>query len=200
MLIEIFGLPGSGKSTYVRENIKDNEIDILAEKIYSNSRIKRSINKVLPILKLFFIDNKFFRNICKELKKMEFKSLFIKLKMYQLTLSYVSIIKEIKKEKVYYIDEGIVTLIWAIFYNSNKNNFKQIGDFVKIFNLFIGDRLIYVKTDLETIYERLIVRNTSGGSELQKDIRTDKEQLKYANEIMEKILDEITKIKKIEIV
>ena len=47
MMIELIGLPGSGKSTYSKKYIEEYKmINLMDEYLYSDSRVKQNINKV----------------------------------------------------------------------------------------------------------------------------------------------------------
>lgn len=193
MIIELFGLPGCGKTTYAKESL-NNKINILNTYIYSNSRIKRNINKLYLCVKMVVTNFNKFINLLKILSKINFKSLKLKLKMYQYVISYVSLIIIIQNKKYdndVFFDEGILNVIWALAYNSQMSEL-QILELLKDFKEYIGDKIIFINTDKKIILNRLLNRDNIGGSELEHDIKNNKDSINNAKNIMDFIYKQIS--------
>lgn len=92
MMIELIGLPGSGKSTYSKKYIEEYKmINLMDEYLYSDSRVKQNINKVKLVSYLFNKKKKYCFALYKIFSKIEFSSLKKKLKMLLYLYSVVEI-------------------------------------------------------------------------------------------------------------
>ena len=90
------------------------------------------------------------------------------------------------------IEEGLLQVLWAICYNSNADS-----TFVeKYINLFYSDiltNLIVFNTDIEQICTRLENRNNNGGSELEHDIKNNKQAITKADDVKKMIILSVEK-------
>ena len=74
-MIELIGLPGSGKSTYSKKYIEEYKmINLMDEYLYSDSRVKQNINKVKLVSYLFNKKKKYSFVLYKIFSKIEFSS------------------------------------------------------------------------------------------------------------------------------
>lgn len=202
MIIELFGLPGCGKSTFVKENLKKDSINVGKKYIYSDSRLKRNINKMRLCFTLLFTNVKKFYKCLKIISKFKFNSLKLRIKMTQYLISNVSMIELVKrneKDKNCFLDEGILNVIWALSYNSNISE-KEIDGIILELEEYIGEKIIYINTDVDIILKRLLDRNNKGGSELEHDVKENTMHMERATKIMEYIYTKISKTRNIECV
>ena len=196
MMIELIGLPGSGKSTYSKKYIEEYKmINLMDEYLYSDSRVKQNINKVKLVSYLFNKKKKYCFALYKIFSKIEFSSLKKKLKMLLYLYSVVGICEKSKSE-IYYndiiIDEGVNQVIWGLLYNSEKSE-RAILDLQGYLKEYFGDEIIFLNINKKILEKRLLNRNGKGGAELNHDIKNDREKLNYAYTLMEKVKNGIEK-------
>lgn len=196
MMIELIGLPGSGKSTYSKKYIEEYKmINLMDEYLYSDSRVKQNINKVKLVSYLFNKKKKYCFVLYKIFSKIEFSSLKKKLKMLLYLYSVVAICEKAKSE-IYdndiIIDEGVNQVIWGLLYNSEKSE-RAILDLQGYLKEYFGDEIIFLQINKKILEKRLLNRNGKGGAELNHDIKNDREKLNYAYTLMEKVKNGIEK-------
>lgn len=196
MMIELIGLPGSGKSTYSKKYIEEYKmINLMDEYLYSDSRVKQNINKVKLVSYLFNKKKKYCFALYKIFSKIEFSSLKKKLKMLLYLYSVVAICEKAKSE-IYdndiIIDEGVNQVIWGLLYNSEKSE-RAILDLQGYLKEYFGDEIIFLQINKKILEKRLLNRNGKGGAELNHDIKNDREKLNYAYTLMEKVKNGIEK-------
>ena len=196
MMIELIGLPGSGKSTYSKKYIEEYKmINLMDEYLYSDSRVKQNINKVKLVSYLFNKKKKYCFVLYKIFSKIEFSSLKKKLKMLLYLYSVVAICEKAKSE-IYdndiIIDEGVNQVIWGLLYNSEKSE-QAILDLQGYLKEYFGDEIIFLNINKKILEKRLLNRNGKGGAELNHDIKNDREKLNYAYTLMEKVKNGIEK-------
>lgn len=196
MMIELIGLPGSGKSTYSKKYIEEYKmINLMDEYLYSDSRVKQNINKVKLVSYLFNKKKKYCFALYKIFSKIEFSSLKKKLKMLLYLYSVVAICEKAKSE-IYdndiIIDEGVNQVIWGLLYNSEKSE-RAILDLQGYLKEYFGDEIIFLNINKKILEKRLLNRNGKGGAELNHDIKNDREKLNYAYTLMEKVKNGIEK-------
>ena len=196
MMIELIGLPGSGKSTYSKKYIEEYKmINLMDEYLYSDSRVKQNINKVKLVSYLFNKKKKYCFVLYKIFSKIEFSSLKKKLKMLLYLYSVVAICEKAKSE-IYdndiIIDEGVNQVIWGLLYNSEKSE-RAILDLQGYLKEYFGDEIIFLNINKKILEKRLLNRNGKGGAELNHDIKNDREKLNYAYTLMEKVKNGIEK-------
>lgn len=189
MMIELIGLPGSGKSTYSKKYIEEYKmINLMDEYLYSDSRVKQNINKVKLVSYLFNKKKKYCFVLYKIFSKIEFSSLKKKLKMLLYLYSVVAICEKAKSE-IYdndiIIDEGVNQVIWGLLYNSEKSE-RAILDLQGYLKEYFGDEIIFLQINKKILEKRLLNRNGKGGAELNHDIKNNREKLNYAYTLMEK--------------
>ena len=196
MMIELIGLPGSGKSTYSKKYIEEYKmINLMDEYLYSDSRVKQNINKVKLVSYLFNKKKKYCFGLYKIFSKIEFSSLKKKLKMLLYLYSVVAICEKAKSE-IYdndiIIDEGVNQVIWGLLYNSEKSE-RAILDLQGYLKEYFGDEIIFLQINKKILEKRLLNRNGKGGAELNHDIKNNREKLNYAYTLMEKVKNGIEK-------
>ena len=196
MMIELIGLPGSGKSTYSKKYIEEYKmINLMDEYLYSDSRVKQNINKVKLVSYLFNKKKKYCFVLYKIFSKIEFSSLKKKLKMLVYLYSVVAICEKAKSE-IYdndiIIDEGVNQVIWGLLYNSEKSE-RAILDLQGYLKEYFGDEIIFLQINKKILEKRLLNRNGKGGAELNHDIKNNREKLNYAYTLMEKVKNGIEK-------
>jgi broad-specificity NMP kinase len=196
MMIELIGLPGSGKSTYSKKYIEEYKmINLMDEYLYSDSRVKQNINKVKLVSYLFNKKKKYCFVLYKIFSKIEFSSLKKKLKMLLYLYSVVAICEKAKSE-IYdndiIIDEGVNQVIWGLLYNSEKSE-RAILDLQGYLKEYFGDEIIFLQINKKILEKRLLNRNGKGGAELNHDIKNNREKLNYAYTLMEKVKNGIEK-------
>ena len=195
-MIELIGLPGSGKSTYSKKYIEEYKmINLMDEYLYSDSRVKQNINKVKLVSYLFNKKKKYCFVLYKIFSKIEFSSLKKKLKMLLYLYSVVAICEKAKSE-IYdndiIIDEGVNQVIWGLLYNSQKSE-RAILDLQGYLKEYFGDEIIFLQINKKILEKRLLNRNGKGGAELNHDIKNNREKLNYAYTLMEKVKNGIEK-------
>ena len=195
-MIELIGVPGSGKSTYSKKYIEEYKmINLMDEYLYSDSRVKQNINKVKLVSYLFNKKKKYCFVLYKIFSKIEFSSLKKKLKMLLYLYSVVAICEKAKSE-IYdndiIIDEGVNQVIWGLLYNSEKSE-RAILDLQGYLKEYFGDEIIFLQINKKILEKRLLNRNGKGGAELNHDIKNNREKLNYAYTLMEKVKNGIEK-------
>lgn len=195
-MIELIGLPGSGKSTYSKKYIEEYKmINLMDEYLYSDSRVKQNINKVKLVSYLFNKKKKYCFVLYKIFSKIEFSSLKKKLKMLLYLYSVVAICEK-EKSEIYdndiIIDEGVNQVIWGLLYNSEKSE-RAILDLQGYLKEYFGDEIIFLQINKKILEKRLLNRNGKGGAELNHDIKNNREKLNYAYTLMEKVKNGIEK-------
>ena len=196
MMIELIGLPGSGKSTYSKKYIEEYKmINLMDEYLYSDSRVKQNINKVKLVSYLFNKKKKYCFVLYKIFSNIEFSSLKKKLNMLLYLYSVVAICEKAKSE-IYdndiIIDEGVNQVIWGLLYNSEKSE-RAILDLQGYLKEYFGDEIIFLQINKKILEKRLLNRNGKGGAELNHDIKNNREKLNYAYTLMEKVKNGIEK-------
>lgn len=194
--VELFGVPGSGKSTYVKENnLKKYDLN---NKINGSCRLKRNIKKCTYMISILVFKRNINKNIKSVIEEFEFPSFKVKLKMLLYMYSIIYLILR-NKNKNYVMDEGILQVIWAFGYNSENENY-DIEYCLKKLKNYLPDKVIYLNVEEEIIYERLSKRNNKGGSELEHDITMNKNYLTKAKQIENRIIDCLNKEFEIKVV
>lgn len=190
MIIELMGLPGSGKSTYAKKLQQDNNKYILPlnKYIYSRFRVIRNIKKMKLII-LFFCCNKVIFNVIrKKMDRVEFKSTFLKYKMFAYLISTLQIVDICKrKNEVYVLDEGICQVFWGILFNSIEDEAYKIFELFSILKEFIGDEIIELKLSTDIIEKRLKNRSSKGGDELKRELLNWNNAIYISEDYMRKI-------------
>lgn len=187
--VELFGVPGSGKSTYVKEN--DLKIYDLNNRINGSCRLKRNIKKCMYMINILSFKRNINKNIKCVIKEFKFSNFKVKLKMLLYMYSIIYLILK-NKNKNYVMDEGILQVLWALGYNSDNENY-DIEYCLKKLKNYLPDKVVYLNVEEEIIYERLSKRNNKGGSELEHDITMNKNYLTKAKQIENRIIDSLNK-------
>lgn len=181
MFIELIGVPGCGKSTYVENYLKENDAtNILLNELYSESRIKQNFNKLK--LMMYFIKRYplVYAKLMPYFMKIKFVSVTKKIKML---LYLFSVLGAIQKRKYVsndvIVDEGMNQVIWGILYNSGDSE-KEVMDLHRQLMPYFGDKIIWLEVEKEEIKRRLGDRQGQGGAELKNDILDDESKLEEA--------------------
>ncbi|KPU43713.1 hypothetical protein OXPF_31550 [Oxobacter pfennigii] len=204
MVIELLGIPGCGKSTYVRNFIKENKdaLNPLELYLYDDLRFKQNMNKI-KLLFLFFLSHPIKSiELTIAFNRVKFKSKFTKLKMFTYLFSIVSIYSLcITKysQNLIILDEGINQVIWGISYNSFDSE-QSIYKLQKLLFPYFADEIIFFRVPKYVIKERLLARTNSGGSELQKDILKNEELIDKSISLVEIIAKRVNELSTIKLV
>lgn len=194
--VELFGLPASGKSTYYKNNLSF--MNNLNCKIHLKSRIVRNIKKISYSFLLFI----FYRNIYKKcfevLKKFHFKNKKTNLKMY-FYINSIAYLAVKNKKNSYLLEEGLLQVLWALCYNSSYTE-SDIEFYLETLNDLLPNKVICIYFDDETILNRLLTRNSNGGSELEHEVKDDSNKIFYARKIEKDIISKLDKNISIEVV
>lgn len=171
MLIELIGVPGCGKSTFVSSYIcKHDAINPLDIFLYRKSRIKQNFNKIKLLVYMFvkYPVNCFDLFAC--FQKIHFRSFAKKIKMEMYMYSVLgSIVRGKKKAENMIIDEGVNQAVWGILYNSTGSE-ECIFELQRKLFPYFADTIIWLDEEKETVKRRLADRTGKGGAELKKDI------------------------------
>ena len=165
--IELFGIPGSGKSTYLKSN--ELKCHNLNEMFINDSRIKRFIKKMKYTLKVLFFYRDDNKNLYRFFKLFEFPTFKLKLKMFIYLYSTVYLIMSNEHTR-FCLEEGIFQVLWAFFYNTT-NEFYDINYCIKQLECYLPKKVIYLDAKEGDVYTRLLERSQKGGSELEHDIK-----------------------------
>lgn len=189
MIVELLGVPGSGKTYFVNQLLKKNSnIELpLNDYLYNNSRIKQNLNKLFLVAQFFFFNEKLFRKFIRFFRNLDFNNKIKGLKMFVYLISTIQVIEIIRKandEKLYVIDEGICQVIWGICYNLDITRKAEMKIILNLLEEYLSDEIIYIEVEDNIIKERLLQRTVKGGSELQHDIVKNADSLEKAKTIM----------------
>lgn len=193
--IELFGLPGAGKSSYCKENLKD-YLNLNEKIIGISNRILRNLKKMYFTAYAYIFRFKLIHNAKKILKDVKFKSIKTKLKMHIYLYSTIGIINKRSKSTYTVMEEGLLQVLWGICYSSHYSK-EFIRNYINLFNDSISNTILYINTNPEIILKRLENRKSNGGSELEHEIVDDKTCINRAINIKDEIIDEITKYKNV---
>lgn len=194
MIIELLGTPSCGKSTYVKEHCSSEKMILpLDLYLYSDSRIRQNLNKVTLALYAMFHCRRKYAKTNKLFSKIKFTSFTKKIKMWLYVFSVLG--AKWKAEKKYagddlLFDEGVNQVVWGLLYNE-KDSKEQVWALHHHLVPEMGDRIIHFIIDREVLYERLMNRNNSGGSELEHEVKTNPvvldQSIGYIESIVEKL-------------
>lgn len=163
MIVELIGLPSSGKTTFIKQLQKHHrgalEIKHPLNELYSKSWFFRNIIKTKFLLTNIYRNKeniyeciKIFNSVEGVKKSESFKRMFNNI-FY--TVFYNSIQKN--ENKIYMFDEGILHHCWATYLN---NNSEEVTDFSTAINLVEPSQLlIYIRMDKDIAVERNMNRN-----------------------------------------
>lgn len=184
MIIELLGVPGSGKSTFATKYVeKYDAVNPLLALLYNKSRIFQNINKLKLSFYFCFFNPKQFVCFFKKLNTIYFRSMTKRMKMYLYLFSILGVISISQKKysnKEIVLDEGVNQVLWGIMYNSCNSN-QKIMALQKDLLPYFGNQIYLLKIDRDTVKKRLLKR-TERGSELQKDIHENIKVLEQAFE------------------
>ena len=90
-------------------------------------------------------------------------------------------------EEDYILEEGVLQVLWAFCYNSNYSD-ESIKYYYDTLKEFFSNTIIYIKVDDNILIDRLLKRNTPGGSELEHDLKKDTMSFKRARNIEDTII------------
>lgn len=192
-MIELLGLPGCGKSTFVRQDpFCQKMYNPLQSILYSDSRMKQNLNKVYPFISFFLNHPRISRELLKLLLRIKFRNKKSKIKSIVYFYSVLGCIDAgIKKcgSSNIVLDEGIHQILWGILYVSYDSQ-KYIKDiWTIVYQIYEPVDIILLCTNKSIIIERLMKRHDKGGSELQHDIKNDPFAMEKAISDMEFICD-----------
>lgn len=191
MIIEFYGLPGSGKSTI--SHMLAIQLRKQGEKVHEpsyyldneKSAIVRKILKIICALAFIFIAPKIFCRILQIIKK------YFVFKFYNIVNNYINLSYKIMMYKIsnadYLIfDEGVFQAVISIDVKKNKDRYKMIDELLLLIHNNITP--IYVDVSIETSIKRMMNR-------LRHDSRVEKisddqeriDYLIYKKQILDKI-------------
>lgn len=162
--IEFYGLPGSGKSTIshiIAEELRKENNFIVEEPtyniLYSNSKVKRILSKILYSLFLLFINPISFLKLMKLIKDNGYKGKEIYKQFANIAYKIV-IYKFQKQNHIYIWDEGLIqsALSLSMFNNIKANT--NYNNLFLILNKKVIIKKIFLNVDKETVKQRLELR------------------------------------------
>lgn len=184
---EFLGIPACGKSYYVNNNCSDDVVNINKKCLTSKCRFIRNIKKVIYSIYLIFLDYKIYFKTINFIKQCRFKRQVLKIKMFLYLTSTLFIIYKYGNKHISYFEEGLLQVLFGICYCSV--DYKNIPDnYINIYRKYFSGNVIFLDTSLDIIEKRLLERNIGGGSELEHDIKKDKESINRAKDILDIIL------------
>lgn len=181
--IELFGMPASGKSTYL-ENVKKENFNVIdVNSTLPKAKISKSVIKIYYIVKLFFKspvmvikDTK----IILSSKQQTFKDLLIVTANWFLVNSLCSQYSNFRSSKIYVWDQGLFQALWSIFLSSEK--------YFNAKKLFAGKRLpqnvYFFDEDNSVLKKRAIMRK-----EFRRFDYSDEMQIFKARNSLNEVLD-----------
>jgi hypothetical protein len=179
LVVEFFGLPGSGKSTIAHELKVSFDYLSVVNKSYEISnmnRFKRVIIKFMYIFTLFLVD---FKSSFKSLKgivgirQKNFKEKISVITNYFYVISLYKFNKN--KHDLHLLDQGILQAVWSILLNSNDVDEKCINNIMSHFEL--PDIVIIVNVNEDKLLNRYLKRSTND-SRIERGNLTDFENFK----------------------
>ena len=173
-MIELLGLPGCGKTTYIKKHLNGRLKNPL-EIIYNKNHIIQNINKVFPILYFFFTHPVLSIKILHILQKIHYTTFFRRIKMFSYLFTTLGVIYLYKKKynnEDLIIDEGINQVLIYIMYESH-NSSLSINKLWTLLRSFMADTIIYIDVDTDIILDRLKKRIDNHGSEVKKDVENN---------------------------
>ena len=185
-LTELFGLPGSGKSTWCSNNLNFDSLNVSG---FSKNRFFRNVQKILYYCVIKIRYRKEYKIVKSVLKHFNFNSLKAKIKMslYIYSIFYLIIANS---DKSYVLDEGLLQVLWGICYNSSFSD-DSVSHYIEKLRKYFSDKIIHLNVNQDLIVERLLNRQNSGGSELEHDIMVNSKSLEYAKSIEAMILEKL---------
>lgn len=184
--VEVFGLPACGKTSY----LSNNNIFNMNKKFLSHpSRFVRFVKKIFLYFNFLILYPSLFFKVNRIFKKIKFTKSILKIKMYVYLCNILYLVMKSKKYSTCtcYFDEGLLQVLWSICYNSEYED--DFIDFYLIeFKDLFSKKVIFIDTDLELNFNRLINRNSNGGSELEHDVKNGYSYFARAIKIRDDIL------------
>lgn len=205
MIIELFGVPACGKSTYIKKYINDANVVLpLDLYLYRTSRLKQNLNKIVLVMYAFSANisrclqlNRLFWNI-------KFSTLKRKIKMWLYLFSVLGAKWKGEKnfsQKTLVLDEGVNQVIWGLMYNA-------VGSELEILHLQneliseMGDKILWLYVPEKELINRLLRRDSKGGSELEHEIKNNQNLLKigmqYAEVVVRSLRDNGVRIEQVQ--
>lgn len=194
MVIELLGVPACGKSTYVKEyGLRNDTIRPLDLYLYSTSRLKQNVNKIELVTYAFSHRGRAFLKYNHLVKKIHFCSLVKKTKMWLYLFSVLG--AKWKAEDKFpnstiILDEGVNQVIWGFLYNE-QNSTDAVWELQKELLTEMGDNIVYIKVSENILYERLNNRSSSGGSELEHEIKENRKLLGNSMHLVDEIVEHL---------
>lgn len=203
MVIELFGVPASGKSTYKKYISDPNVVLPLDLYLYRASRVMQNLNKVYLVAYAF--RTHFFR--CIKLNgvfwKIDCAKKKVRIKMWLYLFSVLGAKWKGEKKhpnKTIVMDEGVNQVVWGIVYNSGGMK-PEIELLQKKLVEDMGKRIIWLNVGEEELANRLMLRKGRGGSELEHEVKENpdalKDAIKYAHDVVCKLNDKGIKVESI---
>lgn len=194
MIVELIGVPGCGKTTYVKKYLQENNAENPLDKyLYNSSRITQNVNKCFLVIYFILYEKKYSAILYNNISKIKFKNYKTKLKMFLYIYSVAGAILKGKKNSEsgnIIVDEGINQVIWGILYNSESSE-NYVFELQKVLKRYIADKIVWLDTPHEVVKQRLLERNLKGGAELSTDIIDDENALSKAYHLVDIIVDRL---------
>lgn len=192
MIIELLGVPASGKSTYAKSLCKKvNAVNPLDVYLYNDSRLCQNINKLKLSISIITCRPVFTVKLIIYIYRLEYSSIADKAKMI---LYFTSVLGAIHLGKRRYrtivVDEGVCQLFWGLLYYS-KSNRDRILDVLMFLKDYIGENILYINPKCDIVLNRLLKRTTEGGASLVADVRKDEEALTKGYKCIDYVIDKL---------
>ena len=180
IVIEAFGIPGSGKSYICGKLLSSNKsqsIKTFYHSIdnYSNSLFIRVIFKSFLIFSNHVLKNSIAQRAIQLVNGFKEMSVFNRLKLiFNMLLITAVIIRNQRNKRNLILDQGILQAIWSCFYYAGKSSYsdEEIDEIAYKTNLLIKELsisnllLLHIKAEKNDIYFRLRNREVSGTTPL----------------------------------
>ncbi len=188
-MIELLGLPGCGKSTYIKSHPMDESVNP-SDLIYNNNHWLQNINKIPLIFYLCLLHPALSAKITMNMAAINYTSFFRRIKMFTYLFSTLGAIEKTKRKYDFdkiRIDEGVNQVLAFVLYESI-GAIKYIDRLWTLLTPFMAKEIVYFDVKHYTIKQRLLARSGRYGSEVQRDLLKNQDAIMEADKCIRHIL------------